>query len=234
MANLSTSAAGSLARGTTKKAYLEVVLPENAEPRRIALCFNPTELALTKQNTFAEVPIPGLTAPPIQYVRGASEKLTFDVIVDTSDDMSDVRTTYVAPIRKLMNVSSVLHAPPVVKLVWDELEFTGVLESLGVTYTLFSDDGKPVRAKLALGLKEYTTIKDQVALAKKQSPDVEKVYVVQRGDTITQIAEQAYGDPAPWRQIARANGISDPRALEPGRTLTIPRLVPAGGTGGGS
>jgi LysM repeat protein len=228
MAGAPTSAAGSLARGTAKKAYLEVVLPETAEPKRIALCFNPTELQLAKQNTFAEVPIPGLGAPPIQYVRGASEKLTFEVIVDTSDDMSDVRTTYVAPIRRLMNISPELHAPPVVKLVWDTLEFTGVLESLGVTYTLFSDDGKPVRAKLALGMKEYTTIAEQVALAKKQSPDVEKAYVVQRGDTLTRIAEQAYGDPAPWRQIARANGIADPRALEPGRTLTIPRLVPEG------
>jgi len=224
MAQDTGNVAGTMARGTVKKAYLEVVLPRTGNPKRITLCFNPTELQFAKQNTFAEVAIPGLMAPPIQYVRGASEKLTFDAIVDTSDDMSDVREAYVTPIRKLMDIAPELHAPPVVKLVWDDLEFTGVLESLNVTYTLFSDDGKPVRAKLALALKEYTTIEQQVAKAPEQSPDVEKAYVVQRGDTLSGIAEQAYGDPAPWREIARANAITDPRTLEPGRTLTIPRL----------
>lgn len=217
---------GTLARGTDKNAYLEVVLPESADPRRIAFCFNPTEYVVAKQNTYAEVPIPGLMAPPIQYVRGASEKVTFDIVVDTSDDMSDVRTVYVNPIRKLMDIAPELHAPPVVKLVWSGPVFTGVIESLNVTYTLFSEEGKPIRAKLSLGLKEYTTIKQQVAAAKKRSPDVEKAYVVQRGDTLSRIAEQAYGDPARWREIARANGIADPRTLEPGRTLTVPRLLP--------
>lgn len=217
---------GTVARGTDKNAYLEVVLPKNADPKRIEFCFNPTELVVAKQNTFAEVPIPGLMAPPIQFVRGASEKVTFDLIVDTSDDMSDVRTAYVNRIRDLMKINAELHAPPVVELVWDAFRFMGVIESLNVTYTLFSDAGKPVRAKLALGLKEYTTIDRQVREAPKHSPDVEKAYVVQRGDTLSGIAEQAYGDPSLWREIARANAVHDPRALEPGRTLTLPRLLP--------
>lgn len=212
--------------GFDKKAHLEVVFPKpTGQPVQIPLCFNPTELVFGKQTTFAEIGIPGLTSPPVQFVRGASEKLTFDAIVDTSDDMSDVRVKYVNAVRKLMNVHGKIHAPPVVKFVWDDFSFTGVLESLGVTYTLFSDTGKPVRAKLAIALKEYTTIEEQVELANKQSPDVEKAYVVQRSDTLSGIAEKAYGDPAPWRLIASANGIVDPRSLEPGTVLTIPRLL---------
>jgi nucleoid-associated protein YgaU len=216
---------GAVPRDATAKAYLEVKYPENAKLKIIPFCFNPTELAFAKQTTFAEVPIPGLTSPPIQFVRGASEKLTFDAIVDTSDDMTDVRVKYVDNIRNLMNVAGAIHAPPVVIFHWDTIHFTGVLESLGVTYTLFSDEGKPVRAKLAIGLKEFTTIAEQAALAKKQSPDVEKAYVASRGDTLSGIAEQAYGDPAAWRAIARANGIADPRHVEPGAVLTIPRLA---------
>jgi LysM repeat protein len=213
--------------GFDKKAHLEIVQPATAQPTKIPLCFNPTELQLGKQNTFAEVPIPGLMAPPIQFVRGASEKLTFDAIVDTSDEMVDVREKYVNAVRKLLDINGTLHAPPVVKFVWDSFEFIGVLESLNVTYTLFNDDGKPVRAKLAIALKQYTTVEEQSKLANKQSPDVEKTYVVQRGDTLSGIAEKAYGDPTPWRQIAIANSIDDPRTLELGRVLVIPRLVEA-------
>jgi nucleoid-associated protein YgaU len=211
-------------RAFEKKAHLEVVQPVKSPPVKIPLCFNPTELQLGKQNTFAEVGIPGLMAPPIQYVRGASEKLSFDAIVDTSDEMVDVREKYVKDIRGLLDIDGRIHAPPVVKFVWESFEFVGVLESLNVTYTLFSDSGKPVRAKLAIALKQYTTIEEQVALAKKQSSDVEKTYVVRRGDTLSAIAEKAYADPAHWRVIARANGIDDPRVLQPGALLTIPRL----------
>jgi LysM repeat protein len=207
-----------------KRAHIEVLRPVTNPPVKIPLCFNPTELQLTKQNTFQEVPIPGLNAPPIQFVRGASEKLTFDAIVDTSDDMSNVRTRYVDPLRKLLAINGDLHAPPVVQFVWESFRFTGVIESLNVTFTLFSDQGWPVRAKLSFGLKEYTTVKQQQALAQNKSPDLEKTYVVKRGDTLSGIAELAYGDPAPWRTIAAANGISDPRMLVPGMVLTIPRL----------
>lgn len=211
----------------TKRAHLEVIKPAGYKPDKIPLCFNPTEYQLSKQNTFQEVPIPGLNASPIQFVRGTSEKLTFDAIVDTSDDMSNVRTKYVDPIRKLAAINGELHAPPVVKFVWEKFHFVGVIESLNVTFTLFSDSGFPVRAKLGFTVKEYTTVKKQRSLAKKSSPDLERTYVVRRGDTLSQIAAQAYGDPTRWREIAAANRIADPRTLAPGAVLTIPRL---GGT----
>jgi len=211
----------------TKRAHLEVIKPANHEPKTIPLCFNPTEYVLAKQNTFQEVPIPGLNASPIQFVRGTSEKLTFDAIVDTSDDMSNVRTKYVDPIRKLAAINPEIHAPPVVKFVWENFQFVGVIESLNVTFTLFSDSGVPVRAKLGFVIKEYTTVEKQKKLANKRSPDLERTYVVRRGDTLSQIAAQSYGDPTHWREIASANAIKDPRELEPGLVLTIPRL---GGT----
>ncbi len=211
----------------TKRAYLEVIKPASYEPKTIPLCFNPTEYVLAKQNTFHEVPMPGLNASPIQFVRGTSEKLTFEAMVDTSDDMSNVRTKYVDPIRKLAAIHGELHAPPVIKFVWEHFRFVGVIESLNVTFTLFSDSGFPVRAKLNFTVKEYTTVAEQKALAQKKSPDLERTYVVRKGDTLSEIAAQSYGDPNHWREIARANRIADPRTLEPGLVLSIPRL---GGT----
>ena len=75
------------------RAHLEIVRPRDPTP--IPLCFNPTEYQISKANTFAEIPIPGLETPLIQYVRGDSEKLSVEALVDTSDTLEDVRVPYV-------------------------------------------------------------------------------------------------------------------------------------------
>lgn len=55
------------------------------------------------------------------------------------------------------------------------------------------------------------------------SPEEEpSEYVVQQGDSLTEIAEQVYGDPTLWPVIAEANGIDDPSNLTVGSTLKIP------------
>lgn len=205
-----------------EKAHLEIVKPQGLP--KIPFRFNPTEYQLAKTNTFAELPIPGLASPPIQYVRGGSEKLTLDLIVDTSDSLKDVRKEYTNALRGLMGIENEIHAPPIVKLVWTQEVFTGVMESLTITYTLFSTKGVPLRAKCSVGLKEFSTVSRQLLESKTASPDFDKSWTVRRGDTLTSIAGALYQDPARWRDIARANAIDDPRSLEPGRELAIPRL----------
>jgi contractile injection system tube protein/LysM domain-containing protein len=204
------------------KAHLEIVKPKGLPD--IPFRFNPTEYQLAKTNTFAELAIPGLESPPLQYVRGGSEKLTLDLIVDTSDTLLDVRKEYTDALRKLMSVENEIHAPPLVKLVWGQDVFTGVMESLTITYTLFSPKGIPLRAKCTVGLKEFTPVAQQLLQNKTASPDFDKSWTVRRGDTLSSLAGQLYQDAARWRAIARANDIDDPRTLEPGRELTIPRL----------
>ena len=205
------------------KARLKVVNPPI--DLEIPFRFNPTEYQLAKTNNFAELPIPGLVSPPIQFVRGGSEKLTLDILLDTSDTLEDVAEKYTKKLRNLMNISSNLHAPPVVQLVWDKAVFTGVLESLTTTFTLFSPKGTPLRAKCSLGLKEFIPVKEQLQKGNPYlSPDFDKSWTVRRGDTLSSVAGASLQDPAYWRDIARASGIDDPRRLEPGTVLTIPRL----------
>ena len=216
------NAVGSAGQGL-KRALLEIVQPRVDDPI-IPLRFNPAEYQISKSNNFAEIPIPGLESPPIQFVRGASERLSAELLADTSDTLEDVRKKYVDKLRNLLRINTELHAPPIVRLAWDGEVFKGVVESLGVTYVLFTPDGVPLRARLSLVLKEYRPVEIQVKDRPTASPDFEKSYVVRRGDTLSGIAAAIYRNPASWREIARANGITDPRALAPGRTLTLPRL----------
>ena len=207
-------------------ARLEIVRPEIADERarRVPLRFNPTDYKLSKANTFAEIAIPGLESPPIQYVRGGSETLSVEALVDTSDTLEDVRAKYVERLRGLMRPDSREHAPPIVRFVWGRSVFTGVMEKLDITYQLFLPDGTPLRAKLDIGLKEYRPAAVQAMDPPRSSPTVEKSYVVRRGDTLSSISAAVYRRPDAWRELARANNISDPRDLRPGRVLTVPRL----------
>jgi len=204
-------------------ARLRIITPK-VSPDVIPLRFNPTEYQLQKQNNFAEIAIPGLETPPIQYVRGASEKLTLELIVDTSDTLEDVRKKYVDAVRGLLNINTELHAPPLVAFEWDREIFKGVLESLNVSYTLFGTTGVPLRAKLSTTLREYRPVNVQFSERPRNSPDVEKRFTVRRGDALWSIAAQVYRDPAQWRALALANDIEDPRSLEPGTQLLVPRL----------
>jgi contractile injection system tube protein/LysM domain-containing protein len=216
----------SSAAQSLEKAKLIIESP-TVTPNIIDFKFNPTEYQIQKSNNFSDIPIPGLESPPIQFVRGNGEKLTVELLADTSDTLEDVREKYVNKVRGLMRINKESHAPPIVSFVWGKSnlnKFKGVIESLNVTYTLFSPEGVPLRAKLSLSLKEYRPVDIQLKDAPKTSPDVEKTWVARRGDKYSSIAAAVYRDPAVWRAIAEANQVKDPRVLRPGTVLTLPKI----------
>jgi nucleoid-associated protein YgaU len=205
-------------------AFLEIVEPPE-ERKRIPLKFNPTEYQLNKANTFAEIPIPGLASPPLQWIRGGAETLTMEVLIDTSDTLKSVRTEYVDALRRLLDRNKKLHAPPIVQFTWEKFQFKGVLESLATSYVMFDPKGVPLRARLNITMKEYRPVEVQTRDPRNTSADVDKSWMVSRGETLSAIAGAVYKDPGLWRVLAEANDIADPRSLEPGRVLTVPRLV---------
>src|SRR2546421_10469572 len=58
-------------------------------------------------------------------------------------------------------------------------------------------------------------------------------YTVQPGDTLSSIAQQAYGDANQWQKIYDANKQvigNDPNLIRPGEVLSIPALSPTPGS----
>jgi len=51
-----------------------------------------------------------------------------------------------------------------------------------------------------------------------------RIYVVKKGDSLSKIAKEIYGDPNEWRRIFEANRdqIEDPDLIQPGQSLKIP------------
>lgn len=53
----------------------------------------------------------------------------------------------------------------------------------------------------------------------------EQPYTVQSGDSLSKIAKRFYGDANKYREIAQANGISDPDKIQVGKDLNLPVLA---------
>lgn len=56
------------------------------------------------------------------------------------------------------------------------------------------------------------------------APSAQRTYTVQKGDSLSKIAKQVYGDAKQWRKIAEANKdkIKNPDLIQPGWVLVIP------------
>jgi hypothetical protein len=190
---------------------------------KVNVLFNPNEYSISSGNTYAWQPIPGLQNPLAQFISGEASTLTMDLFFDTYGTEEDVRD-YTKKITNLLNVQKDLHAPGVCRFVWGSLNFTGLVEKVNQKYTMFLDSGIPVRATLNVTFKSYQSMQKQFEEIPRQSADRTKQMTLKQGDQLWMIADEEYEEPGLWREIARANGINNPRHLENGRTIIIPRL----------
>ncbi|HEU0013467.1 MAG TPA: LysM peptidoglycan-binding domain-containing protein [Longimicrobium sp.] len=189
----------------------------------IPVLFNPTQYSLDQSNSLAEIGVPGLSAPILQYVRGNGRKLSMELFFDTYEQRRDVRK-HTKRIYGLLDIRGPLHRPPVCTFTWGSFNFKCVLESVGGKFTLFLADGTPVRATLSVSFKEFVEVEVLVRATPTESADHAKTYLVRRGDTLSSIAAAEYGDPARWRPIAEANRLANPRLLPPGTRLVLPAI----------
>ena len=193
--------------------------------QKAEVLFNPAEYSLEKGNQFASTPLPGLSNPVLSFVSGDADTLTMELFFDTYTlkGGSDVRDQ-TSKISRLLEIDPDLHAPPPVRFAWGPLSFQAIIERLTQRFTMFREDGVPVRATLNVTFKEYATIVEQLAAIPLQSSDWSKWRVVAEGDRLSLIAAIEYDDPAEWRVIADANDIDNPRLLAPGTQLRLPPL----------
>jgi hypothetical protein len=220
-----------------KHAKIEVLDEDAREPKGqlkqfFDVQFNPTEYTRSKGAQIAEIGIYGIDSPILQFIRGQNEKLTMDLFFDTTTlpgglgDGAVSVTTLTDPFYQLCKIQPKTHAPPRIRFTWSEaLSFKAIVESVQQKFTLFNPRGLPLRATLSVSFREYKTLEEQLAELKLESTDHTKRRLVRRGDTLSRIAAEEYGDPRLWRRIAEANrDIGSPRRLRPGQELLIPPL----------
>jgi hypothetical protein len=231
----------SLEIGSQTLAKLEITPQKPSNLGKITVAFNPNSYSITKTVNWQNISNSTnekeqtqrlLNAPQLKFGGGESRILTFDeLFFDVTEPINgtqfqDVRekTNEIVALTKIEKGTA---QPPICLLTWgnatpvnSDFPFTGVVTDLTQTFTLFKRDGRPVRAKLTVTFREYLDpIKDQ----KETDPEL-TTHIVKRGNTLSSIAAELYGDPTRWRVIAEANNLEDPRNLEIGKLLSIPDL----------
>lgn len=209
-------------------------IENRSEPDAAAVdvMFNPSEFGIDRGSTYAELAVPGLAMPLLQFVRGETESLTLELFLDASERRETVEAD-LERLRGFVRIHEELHAPPVCAFVWGDVNFEGVVTALREKYSLFREDGRVTRCRVNLTLKSYRAAEVQLRDMNRSSPDRTRYHVVREGDTLAALATVAYGDPREWRLIARANDIDRPRFVEPGMTLRIPASTRAAANAAG-
>jgi nucleoid-associated protein YgaU len=227
-----------------KLTFQKLDLSKQPVGNAIEVAYNPKEYTLTKGASFADISIPGLDSPIMQFVRGDAETLNLELFFDSTEQKgtgseAESVTDTVDEFYRLVKIEGELHTPPIVRPTWGD-HFPGmvndgsnsttpafdcVVTSCSRRFTLFNPDGKPLRAIVTLALKEYKTLEEQLQALNLQSSDHTRIHVVQQGENLPLIAYEAYKDSAYWRLIAEHNGINDVRNLTPGMVLQLPPSI---------
>ena len=232
--------------GPAQGASFKVFEARTARATRSTCSTTRTSLTFDKKPKVAEITIPGLDAPLKQFVRGETETLSVELFFDTTENGTGAGATSVTTLTDafygLVKIDPKTHAPPICSFLWgakfpgDSLpdrhgnqrrtEFTGVVTSVKQDFKLFSPEGTPLRAVLTLAHRRVPPAAraDQAA-----QPAVARPHTASTCSSATRRSRSSPGTctsttPAEWRHIADANGIDDPRRLEPGRTLSIPPI----------
>lgn len=189
---------------------------------RIHVMYNPTTLKFSRNVSFKEC---GQT---IQADRVTNDDLTISLFFDTFEAQTDVRTK-TDEIVALTNFSSgtdLRRMPPTVELVWDRPLYVGIVTKVAHTFTMFLPNGIPVRANLDVTFTEEPSKLERERNA--GGPNCRMLWTVSRGDRLSLIAQQAYGDNTRWPLIAQANGIRDvlrfPATSDVGKVIVIPDI----------
>lgn len=221
----------------------KAVITNTVTSERIPVLFNPEEYTLSKDNNFAQVGVPGLSAPILQFVHGNLSTLEMELLVDTYEAHQegnrrlnqageDVRVL-TRKITDLMVISPATHAPPV--LIFTPVvslsfpgatmhSFTCVLARVSQRMIMFLPNGTPVRARLQVTFNEFINAELEAKEVKRETVDYSKIYTISQGETLSAIAWRAYGNPRLWRPIALRNGLDDPHVLPVGQQLIVPHL----------
>ena len=156
---------------------------------------------------------------------GTVQKLSFagNSLLPSLTKSIDVRT-YTNKVYRLMEIDADKHVPPLLKLKWSSLQFTGHLISCSIQFVRFSEQGMPLRAWMDCTFQEYIA-PDKVGVTRPlESPDTTKYRTVHQGDSLWALSAKEYGQPEQWRAIADANRLSNPRQLRSGERLVLPAL----------
>lgn len=198
--------------------------------------YNPREFSTNKSLTWNEAETAGADPAKLQYQKGAPMTASMELIFDSTSGSGNVETQYVKPLLALTKPTVKAKSgeakdlgtlrPPAMMFNWGAFSMPCVIESVDVTYLMFSASGDPVRAKCSVKIKEWTgdqtSATGALSAVAGAASAVASLVEVKGGQTLSQVAA-AHNTSA--QAIASLNNITDPMADLTGMKVAIPSSV---------
>lgn len=219
---------------------------DGGDPKRVTVQFNPQTLKVSLSNQNAGGSQPGGSST--QFVGQGTTKLSLELWFDVTlprpagdDPKGDVRNLtkdiafFITP-QEVTRKGEKGLLPPGVQFHWGTFLFKGTVDSMDETLELFSEDGKPLRAGVTLSIsKQDLKFEFGAGGAARQqagagrpgggglggalNAGTQPLQMARAGDTIQGAAARA--GIRDWKAVAVANGIENPRRVEPGALLNL-------------
>jgi hypothetical protein len=114
--------------------------------------------------------------------------------------------------------------PPAVRFIWGSFQFDGIMDSVEESLEFFSPEGRPLRASMSLNLSQQRitrfTFRDAPAAGSRPPLGTRPLAQAPAGSTVQGLAD-SQGQGGDWQAIAAANGIENPRLLQPGQLVDL-------------
>jgi len=203
--------------------------------------FNPETLKVTYSNQLvaSDNQTAQTGSAAMQHVGKGTTKLAVQLLFDVTHptaseanakdvcDLTKQVIYFITPNNKLDPGKYVI---PGVRFQWGTFSFTGVMESLEESLELFSNDGKPLRASLSIGLTQQeivafepgqgVTLPATAATSSSKPAGTVPLTSATSGATLQSLADTS-GSGNDWQDIAAANGIENPRLLDAGQLIDV-------------
>jgi hypothetical protein len=218
--------------------------------KRVTVQFNPDSLKLSFSNQLVTPEGAGSqqgTPGRLQVGAGTTKlalQLWFDAarVIEGELPVTDVRdltkqvSFFITP--KQEAGSQPKYIPPAVRFLWGTFHFDGIMDSMEETLDYWSHDGKPLRANISLSLSQQKIEAFELAARSKgKEQQIARLVGESAGGAAgrpagttpmtqapTGVSLQGLADAAgqsDWQSIAAANGIENPRLLQPGQLVNL-------------
>jgi len=219
--------------------------PVSDESEHIEVQFNPATLRVTLSNTLKADNRGGSggSGNAAQFIDKSESSLSVELLFDTSvkwergagarpetvaEANSDVRLQTRRIAEKFMQPqdaeSTRPRAPLRCRFQWGRFQFSGMVSSYSETLDFFAPEGIPLRATLALTLKE-----DRYQFDLNEQGNAPPARALPgftpggSGVSAAQATQAAGQDPRDWRSVATANGLENPR-FTPSAGVSVPGI----------
>jgi len=127
--------------------------------------YNPTQFSLDRAVSWEDSRAMKEPYGILSFTGGSSDTLNFTAMIDHAESSGDL----LADIKKLYAFTEVTitednyKRPPIATLTWGTLSFVGVVTALKQDFTMFSEEGVPLRANITMTLmgRSFSTTADK-------------------------------------------------------------------------